>query len=67
MILPDNYNPQATDAWIDALMESGVGRNDRCPCGCNKKFKKITDADLPDHEAKFVAEYASSLSPSVSG
>lgn len=43
-------NTHPVDAWIDAIPE---GRNDRCPCGCGMKWKKV--CDTPDeHEKRFI-------------
>ena len=45
---------EAVDAWIDAMVEVGIGRNLPCPCGCGKKQKKV---DLEEHEEQFIKNY----------
>jgi len=37
----------AVDEWILAIPE---GRNDRCPCGCGKKWKKVEQNPEPHFE-----------------
>ena len=45
---------EAVDAWIDAIIEVGEGRNNPCPCGCGKKQKKV---DLEEHEKAFIEKF----------
>ena len=42
----------ANDKWIEAIPE---GRNDPCPCGCGKKWKKVavSDESLNEHFNNF--------------
>lgn len=43
----DDKTKVANDEWILAIPE---GRNERCPCGCGKKWKKVEQDPEPQFE-----------------
>lgn len=48
--------PPNPDRWITAVGD--LGRNDRCPCGCGTKLKKLESDErlCAEHEDRFLKE-----------
>jgi preprotein translocase subunit SecA len=42
--------PQVTSALVGDSSDSSVGRNDPCPCGSGKKYKKCGLLNTPEHQ-----------------
>ena len=55
-ILPRRVNIEglASDKWFSETLD--LGRNDRCPCGCGKKWKAAV-IEHDKHEAQFITDF----------